>query len=185
MSTDELQFEKLLAFHCAPVLKKKKVANMFHIEKTAFHDFQNVIATYHQKLSNKGLSIRLLQTHQLRVTIYVYQQEILTLLLSRPSIQEFLEPYEYPSDNLDHMLLHLDQRLSTCIGYPHEIGLFLGYPLCDVIDFMGDKPCQLCGYWKVYHNVSHACLLFRCYDACVKQIADGLHRGNCIEQLIA
>ena len=185
MSIDERHFEELIAYHCAPVLRKVKVANMFHIEKASFHDLQVVLQVYNRKFNKKGLYIRLFQTHQSRITIYVYQEKVLNTLLKHEAIQKFLRQFYYPCDTLEHMLLYLDQRLSACSGYPHEIGIFLGYPLCDVIGFMKNKPCQLCGYWKVYANVSQACSLFRSYDACSQEIVHELHLGKCIEQMIA
>ena len=184
MSLDERRFEELMAYHCAPVLKKLKVANMFHIEKDAFYDILTLLQIYNFKLNKKGLYIRLLQTDQPRITVYVYQRDSLTSLVKHIEIKEFLRQFHYPSNSLEHMLHHLDCRLSTCSGYPHEIGIFLGYPLCDVIGFMRHKPCQYCGYWKVYHNVSKACSLFRSYDLCSREIVHDIQRGKCIEQLV-
>jgi hypothetical protein len=47
-------------------------------------------------------------------------------------------------------------------GFPHEIGIFLGYPLADVISFMSDVPQKniACGYWKVYHRPERAERIF-------------------------
>lgn len=48
--------------------------------------------------------------------------------------------------------------------FPHEIGLFLGYPLCDVRGFIEDARggvCLGCGYWKVYGEVEEREKLFK------------------------
>ena len=39
--------------------------------------------------------------------------------------------------------------------FPHEIGVFLGYPPEDVKAFIkqNGKGAVLCGYWKVYSNI--------------------------------
>ena len=37
------------------------------------------------------------------------------------------------------MIAHLRKRLLSSDGFPHEIGIFLGYPLEDVIDFADTK----------------------------------------------
>lgn len=50
----------------------------------------------------------------------------------------------------------------TC---PHELGLFLGIPLNDVIDFIeSKKKCVFNGYWKVYSNVDRSIQIFNEYD---------------------
>jgi len=42
--------------------------------------------------------------------------------------------------------------------FPHEIGLFLGYPLCDVTGFIRNKGKHYLsnGFWKVYHDAEQA-----------------------------
>ena len=49
MCADERQFERLLALHCAPVLKNRKASNMFHVEKNAFEDLHATLSLYHEK----------------------------------------------------------------------------------------------------------------------------------------
>ncbi len=47
-------------------------------------------------------------------------------------------------------------------GCPHEIGLFLGIPLPDVLGFIryGGKGALADGYWKVYHDPGRKQALF-------------------------
>lgn len=53
------------------------------------------------------------------------------------------------------MYTRTQKRLNTK-NFPHEIGIFLGYPLDDVIGFIEHKPYYLVGDWKVYQNVNEA-----------------------------
>ena len=53
------------------------------------------------------------------------------------------------------MYTRTQKRLNTK-NFPHEIGVFLGYPLDDVIGFIEHKPYYLVGDWKVYQNVNEA-----------------------------
>ena len=57
-------------------------------------------------------------------------------------------------------------------GFPHEMGILLGYPLGDVKGFIEHhgRDCLCSGYWKVYENEEKARETFRLY-ARVKQIA--------------
>ena len=76
-------------------------------------------------------------------------------------------------------------RLHTNAGYPHEIGIFLGYPLYDVIGFIEHRRCLLQGYWNVYRHPQAAKRLFALYDRCISELQNGLRRGQRIEQLLA
>lgn len=184
MSSTELQFEKMLAIHCAPVLKKKKVANMFHIERNKFMNINDLVISYNQKLNKKGLFIRLFQSQCPRITIYVYCYDWLKSLLTQYEIRRFLIHYEYPIKNIDETLQYLDQRLTFYHEYPHEIGIFLGYPLCDVKGFINHSPCLCYGYWKVYDNEENTKHLFHLYDLCQQEVLSAMHCGQCIEQIL-
>lgn len=50
--------------------------------------------------------------------------------------------------------------------FPHEIGLFLGYPLEDVKGFIENKAdsSKCSGCWKVYGNEQKALKLFEKYE---------------------
>ena len=52
--------------------------------------------------------------------------------------------------------------------FPHEIGLFLGYPPEDVEGFCRyqGQNYKLCGRWKVYGDREAACRRFQRYDHC-------------------
>ena len=53
-------------------------------------------------------------------------------------------------------------RLAQREDFPHEIGLFLGYPLGDVIGFIKNagQNCKCVGCWKVYCNECEAIKAF-------------------------
>ena len=52
--------------------------------------------------------------------------------------------------------------------FPHEIGLFLGYPPEDVLKYYvkKGKDYLFSGYWKVYTNPEKAIKTFELYDEC-------------------
>lgn len=60
------------------------------------------------------------------------------------------------------------KRLGESDEFPHEIGLFLGYPVEDVKGFIENKAsCAKCvGYWKVYGDEEKAQKLFNQYKKC-------------------
>ena len=68
----------------------------------------------------------------------------------------------------DAALERLSQRLCTQDAFPHEIGLFLSYPLGDVQGFIdnGGAHYKCSGCWKVYCNECETAKLFAKYQKC-------------------
>lgn len=64
----------------------------------------------------------------------------------------------------------LRRKLAISSDFPHEIGLFLGYPLGDVIGFIENhgQNCLCCGVWKVYTNPEAAAGAFRKFSKCTR-----------------
>jgi hypothetical protein len=52
------------------------------------------------------------------------------------------------------------------VGCPHEIGIFLGIPLPDVLGFIRNrgKKALVSGCWKVYHDPASKLALFSRYQ---------------------
>ena len=72
--------------------------------------------------------------------------------------------------DLARMLDRLAERVGSFekrgLGFPHEIGVFLGYPPEDVKGFIeneGQKYLMI-GYWKVYSDLARARMIFKEYD---------------------
>ena len=87
------------------------------------------------------------------------------------------------TSNLDWRNLPLSDMLSGRLGqggpFPHEVGLFLGYPPEDVEGFCrnGGRNYKLSGPWKVYGRVEEAKVRFetfrRCRDALYRHVEEG------------
>ena len=103
-----------------------------------------------------------------RALVYVYRQEALAALLARADVQAFLRAMGYGDTSPDGALAFLRQRLAESPCFPHEIGVFLGYPLSDVVAFMrdGGRGCRCSGCWKAYTNECEAMRVFQRYKAC-------------------
>ena len=102
--------------------------------------------------------------------IYIYRHSLLSKELKKPGVAAFLAGYGYESTDVDACLNHLSQRVSLSAqgaeSYPHEMGIFLGYPLEDVRGFIlhEGKDSRYTGYWKVYGDVEQAKQTFQAYD---------------------
>ena len=91
----------------------------------------------------------------------------------------------YHGTELDDLLAQLTYRLQTQSEFPHEIGVFLGYPLRDVVGFIQNKgnnyTCS--GLWKSYGDPSEAQACFTCYKKCSCVYRKLFERGVPLEKL--
>ncbi len=91
----------------------------------------------------------------------------------------------YEGKNLQEMLEQLSQRLCASDSFPHEIGLFLGYPIEDVKDFIKNegRNCKLAGTWKVYHDEQNARKTFCKFKKCTDIYCQMLGKGTPLRRL--
>lgn len=145
-----------LALASAEVLDGEKPANLINIANRRRPCGRNFYRIWQRHGANlfqqSGLAVRELADRGHSVLLLIYRPQTLSALLARPNVAGFLRKagYARPED-LQTALLELQLRVSAA-GFPHEIGVFLGYPLKDVAGFMGWAPlpftCQ--GPWKIY-----------------------------------
>lgn len=160
--------EKGLIEYCAPTLAGLKCASLFNY----FHNGEQIVRKeleeVNQLLNKKGVNVEVLIWRDKSALVYVYRTTMLEKELKRPEVLELLERYEYKSCDIDYCLEHLKQRLLNCSFFPHEIGIFLGYPLEDVKGFIENKGknCVSCGVWKVYYNREEKDIIFQKFKKC-------------------
>lgn len=84
------------------------------------------------------------------------------------------------------MLSELKRRIGLQKSFPHEIGLFLGYPPADVAGFIRHRgqKFSLSGYWKVYGEEAEARALFALYTHCTEEFCERLEAGQRFEDLV-
>ena len=80
---------------------------------------------------------------------------------------------------------HLIGRLRQETDFPHEIGLFLGYPPEDVRGFIqrGACGCKCAGCWKVYGDEAAARAQFARFERCTRDCCARYAAGVPIERL--
>lgn len=106
-------------------------------------------------------------------------------LLADPRTLDFLAGEGYALGTADALLNQLADRLCCEGEFPHEIGVFLGYPLADVIGFIENrgKNFTACGYWKVYTDPTAAQAEFDRYKKCERIYARCYYNGTPIRRL--
>ena len=115
--------------------------------------------------------------------------EELEAYLRGPEISSLIREYGYSSRNLSETLRRLTLRVRECMkngmGFPHEIGAFLGYPVNDVRGFIQNegKGCLMTGYWKVYENLAGAKMIFNKYDRAKDSAVNEFLTGKTIREI--
>lgn len=174
--------DELLAFHCAPVLLGEKTGNLFAIRRCCF---ERMATRYHEMcgaLEPLGIRLELLLKRRETVLLYVYRPSLLEADMKRPQVWKLLFPLRYQHGR---MLQRLRERLHED-EFPHEIGLFLGYPPEEVVSFIQNhgENCKYCGCWKVYGDVESAKRCFARYDHCRALLCDCVEQGREIDEVV-
>ncbi len=117
--------------------------------------------------------------------IYLYRKNMLMNDIEDNRSKIILERYGYSSLKVEDAIRRLSTRLSNCEEFPHEIGLFLGYPPEDVETFICNKGqnCSACKYWKVYCNVEETLIKLAKFDKCMQIYKQLWSQGRNINQL--
>ena len=161
--------EDYLINHCSPTLAGCKIGSLFTYRNNERKEINTYLIEWNKKLYGLGIFITVLRKRKNSSLIYVYNKFNLEKLLKEEEVFSYLFSLGYLNDNVDEVLLHLKKKLSDNKNvFPHEIGIFLGYPLCDVIGFIENKgkSYKNCGKWKVYGCKRESQILFDKYDYC-------------------
>lgn len=180
------QLDQVLAYHCGPALAGLKPANLVSLSGEEFPDLEEQVKLYDGLFQSKGVSFRILCRCGRNSLLLIYRRDLLERQLRDPLAEKLLLRDGYPAGAcLEVMLDRLSHRLGCGRDFPHEIGLFLGYPPEDVEGFQRHRGrnCKLCGYWKVYSDVDRAQAMFRLYDRCRDSLCARVSRGMSLTEV--
>lgn len=172
--------EELIVRYCSPTLAGLKTGNLFSCKVESLTELKNKIDYVNDLLNSKGVCVCLLKLWSNRALIYVFRPSKLKNDLSRKGADVLLNKAGYIGKSLFGDIKHLADRIENCNEFPHEIGLFLGYPIEDIYGFIANKGknCKCTGCWKVYNNECEAKKTFakykKCTDVYCKKLSDGL-----------
>jgi len=158
-------FLSMVAYGTAPTQKGMKPSSLMSFSKKGRNLFQLWEKYKYEVGAVLNLDFFILkETSDHRLILFYNSGKLKKHIFSRES-REFLKMIGYKECmTLDQSLQLLKIRFEGIC--PHEIGVFLGIPIEDILGFIkhkGDK-CLFCSYWKVYHNPESARALFKCYD---------------------
>lgn len=182
------RIEKELIRHCSPTLASLKTASLFTLEfadRSEPNVLNAALREWNRRLSDKGVAMLALRETPERALIYVFRIKKLQSALCCPGVESFLGENGYESASVGAALSTLRAHLAGLAGFPHEIGIFLGYPLDDVIGFIENKGrnCKRAGCWKVYCNECEAVKTFARYKKCETVYMRLWEQGRTVRQL--
>ena len=180
-------FEAVLVRHCAPTLAGMKPGSIFCFNHSPLEVSRQKVCQWNKQLEPFGLTVQILleRPSSSSVIVFVYRHNRLEQMLSDDAYQSFLAEAGYERTNLDGLLEQLSYRLRTQPEFPHEIGVFLGYPLRDVIGFIENhgRNFTCCGFWKSYGDPAEMQVCFACYRRCIQTYVAMFEQGIPIERL--
>lgn len=133
-----MAFDELLVRHCAPTLADLKIASLICIPKSVCgEEYEQIVSAYNDCYNGKGVYFRTLCICNRRRLLYVYRPCRVRAYLASPAAAAFLVECGFAREaSLEEKLSLLADRFTSSNAFPHELGLFLGYPTADVEAFI-------------------------------------------------
>ena len=185
-----MSLELALIEHGAPTLAGLKPGSLFRHCPADPEQFVQEFLYCRAQLAGRG--VRLVILKGCRKTgsylLYLFRQRALEGLLCAGAYRQFLLEAGYqPWSGFRDLLRHLAARLCAEGPFPHEIGVFLGYPLEDIQGFITHKGRNytLCGCWKCYGDPREAQRRFDRFRRCTQLYRARYAQGASIRQLTA
>ncbi len=171
--------EYAIGRHCGVTFAWLKIASLVSLRKGE----EDVIQTLSRRFAGKGFAFILLREDEERLFVYVCHRARLTKYLFSSDVRAFLARFGYEYGSAEEALEQLKYRMHG--EFPHEIGIFLGYPLEDVKGFIADPTARtkLSGYWKVYADVDNKQKLFERFKRCTACICRKMQAGQSLTQI--
>ncbi len=178
-------YEQMLLLHGAPTLAGMKTGSLFTCPFRSVQDMRCCLRRWNRALVGKGMRTLPLRHQAGKTLVYIYRRSGLLQDLQRPEAQALLRARGYCCHNPEGCILRLMERLEEAGEFPHEIGLFLGYPPEDVQGFIENKAggFKCAGCWKVYGDPARAEALFAKYRRCTQAYCSQYAKGVPLDRL--
>ncbi len=175
-----------LMLESAEVLAGVKPANLISLvnrNQLCGRNLYQLWQSHHEDLATRlsDLTIKVLQTKERALLLLCYNNNQLERHLAHAGIRTLLHKAGYEVDSsIEAQLGDLSRRIENNGSFPHEIGLFLGYPAKDVAAFMGliklPFTCQC--LWKIYGNPIQSLGLVEQFRCCRQRMGAILASGK-------
>ena len=177
--------EEAIIRHCSPTLAGLKTGNMFNCTYESREKMRDAVSRWNITLCAKGIRVLPLRYKEGSALIYFYRPSMLSKDIQNEKACRILSERGYDLASCERCIARLIKRLAERAEFPHEIGLFLGYPPEDVSGFIekGACECKCTGYWKVYGDCEKAQQTFSRFKKCTRIYRDQWEKGKSVERL--
>lgn len=177
--------EEYIVRYCAPTLAGLKTGSLFTCPYESKKALLDSLRATNKKLGPKGLRALPLRFSGKRALVYLYRPRMLRADLSDSAAASLLRRQGYDPAKSAACIVRLARKLKDQAEFPHEIGLFLGYPPEDVCGFIENNAsgCKCVGCWKVYGDEKAARKKFAQYKKCTRVYCEQWAKGKAIERL--
>lgn len=177
--------EQFVIAHCSPTLAGIKTGNLFPVKVKKGADINEEIRSLNRILREKGLRVVPVKRRADSVLLYIYRPSFLEKDLQDPEALRILKKKGYSCKSTVNALAELMRHMAADEEFPHEVGLFLGYPPSDVQSFMDSsrKGVKCTGCWKAYSNKEGAEETFRKYKRCTEKYKLLYKKGSPLTEL--
>ena len=172
-----MSLDKMIIRYCAPALCGIKASSMFFIKNQNFQE--SIFQQWKKMLFERGFMSFAIPLSESSTGILISNVCWVRKILEDPFVQAYLSEKDYHCNGLFEFVDEFSNRVNSCQGFPHEIGVILGYPIEDVIEFENHqgRNCKYCGIWKSYSNTDDAkdfqCRYKNCCGLCERLYNEG------------
>jgi hypothetical protein len=186
-------FFEYLGRKIAPVLSEVKpsvllaFSNSHHLPDRQYYDcFENNKNFFAALL---GVDFLILKKQGKNLQVLFYDRAHLKNILNKPGVRKLLARQGYPREqkSLQADLEMLRRRFVQDKGFPHEIGVFLGYPLKDVAGYMYKRGNCVHGprnQWCIFGQPEPSLNLMRSIRHCEKRFGALLEANMDFEHVL-
>lgn len=166
--------------YCAPTLAGIKTGNLFSCKDASVA----AVRALNRRLVPKGICTLAKKRGGTRTLVYVFRPAYLALDLRDARAAALLRARGYPFGEMRRCVAELMRRIENDAAFPHEVGLFLGYPPEDVRAFIDGRDAYKCvGCWKVYGDEDTARRAFGQYKRCTREYRRRWESGYSLDTL--
>lgn len=150
----QAEFEKWLFLHAATVLLEEKAGELLTLMADQFGlTTSQQIAYLDQATTMWHVAYHVVHETDFSLKFVIYQPHMVQAQLDSVPPCSLQDALEYPANITSaQFLAEIERRWLATGSIPHEVGFALGYPVKDVLGFMGLQPLACSGAcgWQVY-----------------------------------
>lgn len=172
-----MSFDQIIVHSSSPTFCNIKPSNMFFVKNAEFDTKK--FEAWKESFLKYGLMAFATQISDTSTAILVLNVCWVRKILDDIFVKAYLFEKGYRTGSAFDFVVELFSRMIENEGFPHEVGVILGYPLEDVIEFEKQEGhnCKYCGFWKSYFDVENAkkckCKFTECSRLCKKWYDEG------------